>query len=776
MRPNLSGSKPWATPLEPNATRIHFLVAVIGAAAFTVESWLLGPYSWIYGYGSGLETIPVYLALSADSRNFSFFAPFVGGGLDRLAFWGNADPVSIEQLLFTILPTWLANGLHRYLQYFVAIFFAARVAEEEFSLDPRWSSITGILHGCFVYLTAGALLTISGVPLLIWLLRRVTRNGSFFLAIVVGLVFSLCTTFTFSVPYLLAFAAGWMLLVKPNYSLHAIGLFTVFSLSWVIAESPQLLAVMANAPMSHRVGWPSESLDWSIDGLFYRQLQFDLFAQDRYLSAITLNVPGIVFLAGLPLAVHIFRKRSELSPISVHFLRLFALYALLSQKWMWVLLQSAAGKIFPWVAGIYMGRFYQIPGAFMIAMGTALICCMVWRELLFHAAARGGAVVVASVFVAFMVVWPKIHLFYPLGVDDWGEKNYQVTALEELKARESEPFRVASVLPLQPAYAYAQGLETADGWANLFPAVYRDLWLRTMDPLYEKVPITKSIFAPYGGKPQDNYIFLGADLIHPDVGLLPGEDPFQALIEGFDLDARFNLNIPRLLNVRYLLSEYPLKSAAIKLVHAPRNPPVWPQSRSHATGLVHGLRPPAKLEPGLFGSLSRPWTDYAAAAARKSAGKDIFIYEVTGALPRFRFVRSIVVRPDGKSVLDAIAAADHPALASSAFLESGDSAALDGNRATFSDGTITVTGYSPDEITLRIVNDGPGLLVIANTWNSFWRAEVDGKERKLVRVNHAQMALPTAAADRLVRLRYLPPYHPASLVGRTAKPSAGALQ
>jgi len=69
-----------------SSARVHLLFAAVGAVTFSLESWILGPLSWIYGYGSGLETIPVYLALTLDHRNFSFWAPFVGGGVDRLAF------------------------------------------------------------------------------------------------------------------------------------------------------------------------------------------------------------------------------------------------------------------------------------------------------------------------------------------------------------------------------------------------------------------------------------------------------------------------------------------------------------------------------------------------------------------------------------------------------------------------------------------------------------------------------------------------------------------
>src|SRR5262249_9915488 len=275
---------------------------------------------------------PAYLALAADDRNFSLWAPFVAGGVDRLAFWGNADPISVEMLFFSPLPVWLANGLHRFLQYFVAVLFAARVGKDQLGLDLRWSAYLGGLHGCFAYQTAGALFTIAGVPLLIWIIDRLTRpNRSWILALAAGAGFSVFTTFTFSDPYLLLFAAMWLVILQRRYSLHAIRQFFLFSIALLAADSPQLFAVASNAALSHRAGWPSEQIMVSLDGLFYRQLQFDVFAQDPWLSLITLNLPGLAFICGLPLALYAIRQAKDESAARL-FLRVFAIWAILSQK------------------------------------------------------------------------------------------------------------------------------------------------------------------------------------------------------------------------------------------------------------------------------------------------------------------------------------------------------------------------------------------------------------------------------------------------------------
>jgi hypothetical protein len=435
------------------------------------------------------------------------------------------------------------------------------------------------------------------------------------------------------------------------------------------------------------------------------------------------------------------------------------IWAPLSQKWFWVTLQSIIGLALPFVSGVYMGRFFQIPAAFVIACGMTMVCRLVWDALPDYLLRRCAATV-AIAFAVFMIVAPKIYLFYPLGVEDWGERNYQIAALDDIRARETVPFRVASVMPLQPAYAYAQGLETADGWANIFPAVYRDLWLRVLTPLFTELPSTQKIFGIDAGRPEDNFIFLGADLIEPGVGELPGEDPWEALKTGFDIQRRFNLNILRLLNVKYLLSEYPLMGQGIELVHAPPVWPDFPQSRSRNTGLMHGAhRPPANKSEGLL-KYGRPFSDILAAWRRRMQGKDIFVYTIKDALPRFRFVDHVSIEPTGNAVLDHLAKVNF----NEAVVERADSATLGENR-NFANGIVSIARYTPDEIVLDLEHRGSSFLIIANTWSPYWKAEIDGKATALIRANHAQFGLPIGENGHRVRLYYDPPYSLTRLLG-----------
>ena len=403
-----------------------------------------------------------------------------------------------------------------------------------------------------------------------------------------------------------------------------------------------------------------------------------------------------------------------------------------------------------------MGRFFEIPAPFLIALGLTLTLRMLWAKLNTIQFARKAQIIVTGALLTFMIIKPKLHLFYSLGVDDWGEANYHIQTLEALQRQQHiTPFRVASILPLQPAYAYAQGLETVDGWANIYPAAYRDLWLRILSPLFKEIPATQQIFGLKNGRAEDNFIFLGADLVRPGIGLLPNENLNQALKKGFDIDRRFNLNLLRLLNTKYLLSEYPLQSTEIRLLHAPINWPTWPQYRSRNTGLVEGRRP--------FNSenkywIIRPAVEAYKAGQRKIKGKDIFIYEIINSLNRFRLVESIIIEPNSQAVLDRLANLDKAALQSTAVIERMDAKnTLKLNR--FATGNVELQDYQADLISLNVTSNGQGFLVIANTWNPYWSAFIDGKKAPLLRANHIQMGLQIPTGSHQVIFKYLPFYN-----------------
>lgn len=719
------------------------VIALLVSAWLSLEFWVLGSWSWIYGYGASLETIPTYLGLTQTSSTFALRAPFVAGGVDRLSFWGNADPLNVEALLFTWLPVWGANGLHAFLQRFMAILFTALVLREQLGASPRAAALGGVLHGCFSYYTVGAMFTSPAVPLFLWAIYRL-QSTRFLVAgaAALGAAVSVLTTFAHGVPYLAVFVFGWFVLVLGWRHPRQLAGCLVALVTLTLFELHQTIALVYNAPFSMRSVYAAESLGLSAAGLLYYQPEFDFFNQDPILKAIVILGPPAVLLAG---AVAAWAGRGTPQARS-RFWHITLLYALLSSKFLLVGAQRLVSIVAPWIDGVYMGRLFMVPYPFLVSALIVTAAQLILDDRV-TVRRRWFVLAVPASIIVFMLVWPKVALWRPLMIDSWGQQYYEVAALDALKASDRSLFRVASVLDLQPAYAYAHGLEAADGWSNLYPRVYRELWLRVLDPLFKQLPRNRDVFAPDTGRPQDNYIFLGTGLITPGLGVLPGEDTARAVIEGFDVDRRFNLNLLSLLNVKYLLSEYPLKSSHLHLVHAPEPRPSAVVSHDYATGLINSPRDDAGLTEDLRQALER-----------RRRGKDVFIYRHDGALPRFRFVERVQVLAGADSVLDALSAASIDQLRVTAFAEAADGADLAGVGRT-SAGTIVVEHYRPDQIVLNLDSqNGPAVLVAAITWNPFWRATLDGRALPIVRVNHAQIAVPLREARGRLTLRYRPPY------------------
>ena len=731
--------------------------ATLGAAAFSFESWAFGPDSWMYAYGGGLETVPTHLALGFGDRLFSPWAPFVAGGLDRYAFWGNADPISWESLLIATLPTWLAVGLHRYLQYWIAIYFAARVADDQLRLGTRASLAAGLLYASLSYFTFGEMLALPALPLFLVLLGRALRwpiaPAS---ALLVGLLFSTCTTFTHSVPYFACTAGLWMVAVLRERSLRAIGVLGGLVLGLALGDAPQALAAIAQAPLAHRAAYPPEPLSLGLDGVFYRALRFDYFNQDPFAKVLTWTLPlPALSAAALGLAVRL--RGGVASSEERTFLRLYGVYFLLSQRWLFIGLQHAVGAVLPWVHSIYMGRFFDVPASLLIALQIAALVAVARLRLARHPQIlRIGGVAVACL-IAVLLVRPKVFLFYRIGADGYGEASYAVPALEAIARAEREPFRVASVLPLQPAYAYGQGLETADGWANLYPRYYREYWLRVIAPLLRELPAAKAIFDPDTGRPQDHYIFLGADLVHPTTGRLPGEDVAAASRDGFDVSDRFDLALLGRLNVKYLLSELPLRGDSISLVHAPDRATVSGISRDWATGL---RSPPlASSGHGVIEKLHGAWRDWRAGVIRRRAGKDVFVYRLSDFVPRFRFVAELRAYANDRAALDALCQLTSDERSEVAVIGADRPEAFRSGRYA-ADASVVVADLRASELHLDVSAPTEALLVASVTWSSYWRAEVDGAPMPIARVDHTQIGVRVPAGARRVTLRYLPPYWP----------------
>ncbi len=69
-------------------------------------------------------------------------------------------------------------------------------------------------------------------------------------------------------------------------------------------------------------------------------------------------------------------------------------------------------------------------------------------------------------------------------------------------------------------------------------------------------------------------------------------------------------------------------------------------------------------------------------------------------------------------------------------------------------GTVRLVDESPVSLELSVESEGPGLLVLADTWDPGWRVRVDGSAADVLRANHWQRAVAVPGGSHRVVFRY----------------------
>jgi hypothetical protein len=364
---------------------------------------------------------------------------------------------------------------------------------------------------------------------------------------------------------------------------------------------------------------------------------------------------------------------------------------------------------------------------------------------------RGGVVTsapidaVAVLPVALLAVFyaclaPKVLLAPLHNAPQSGFARYHIPAISDIEHDDRTLHRYASVLPLQPANALVSAVEPVDGWANLYSSRFRQFWLAILEPLFKNVPEERRIFGTDDRPPPDHYIFLGTGAFMPS-------DPEG----GMDVDRRFNLNLLSLMNVRYLLSYYPLTSQYLVEVHAPANP-LAKMSWDHATGR------PARLRDS-----SASWSSFAqgiwsAMVGPPAAEDHVYAYRNVCALPRAFSVERLERHGADGDVLKSVIKASPVELLRTAHVLDTDAPPVADELVP---AALRLANYRAGTIELDAVASGEAVIIVADTWLPGTKAYVDGREASPFRANHTQFGLylPKAGTYR-VRLAYEPAYLP----------------
>jgi hypothetical protein len=216
-----------------------------------------------------------------------------------------------------------------------------------------------------------------------------------------------------------------------------------------------------------------------------------------------------------------------------------------------------------------------------------------------------------------------------------------------------------------------------------------------------------------------------------------------------DIDRRFNINMLSLMNVRYLLSYYPLSSKDLVEMHAPSHPlekTTWHHYNGRVADLREGTISWPNVQKGMMFVVERP----------RPAQDHVYAYRNVCALPRVFSVERAERHGSDSDVLESLTRASTVELLRTAHMSSADAPPVGEKLVPAS---LRRSSYRAGRLEFDTVSRGEAVIVVADTWLPGWKVYVNGEEARPFRVNHTQIGIHLPAAGTFhIKLAYEPHY------------------
>jgi hypothetical protein len=695
------------------------LIFLVWSFWLAAEYLVFGSSSYVRIHDNGDATLPMLLAhVPPHGLPWNFLALC---GLDGWA-WG----IQLTNVVFYFLPGWLAYGLFTWAQRFIAGYFMHRLLKDTLNLSLLPGLFAGLVYSLFSQPSNNAswagftlydTLGLPGLPLLIWTLYRLMNSGGWWWlpgGLLLGMAFGICSPYAFA-PFIFMACVSWVFLAPPQKPLRLLLLAGLLIFGCALVNFPTLWASSSNAPLSHRAAWtpnPAQARSW------LGNLQFGWgFVAD---NALPLTLGGL----GLALSA----KSNRRLKILASFLALAVLFVIGYESLM-ALVQGHLG----FLAGFQFSRVYLII-PFLAAVAAAVGLESLppeWKFSAMHEDRPRWKMSLASTVFSFATI---VLLAQSIAVKNKtltelaGGANYatlyQNPELRELAQtiKSQPPCRIATVASQSdpawhPGFAWAYGIETVDGYANLYPKRYQNYWEAVIGPLIKADSDRYDYFHYWG-----NRVYLFAP-----TGGFPGS-------AGVRFQDYYRLELLSLANVRYLVSTRPLGDERLSLLpSADRDAQLkWAaQSKTKKMfSLLRGVNP----------------------------GTPLYVYENRAVLPRYSLVGSVKVFADKTELLTALGTASYAELKFTVYLDPAAATNAPAQLSAANADSVTLLQQTSAKVRLEVTNTSAAILVAANLYNPNWKATVDGQPAKIFPANEAFQGISLTAGHHQVELRYEPPY------------------
>jgi len=341
-------------------------------------------------------------------------------------------------------------------------------------------------------------------------------------------------------------------------------------------------------------------------------------------------------------------------------------------------------------------------------------------------------------FLLIVIAFTRVHRFGN-GMEDTPFRTYFSTheILEDLAVRsKTRPGRVAT-LGFFPAMATSYGLETADVFAPIYAASYRDYWTLIVE---------EQLLSEHDKRRYKHHFY--------DLNLLNG--PVEA---NFSESAKspFNkslkLNIPLLLasNVTHIISSRPVKELeeiSTKIVTNSDDIENTEKVTSFLNKYV------AKLPPYFFALTGSKVPKY---QANYFSPVPMWLYELDNRFERGYLVSNEIYLSSDDKILSMLKHQSLDDFRNNVLLSSSEDYSEDRPILLNSNANngATLSYYSPDKLIFDVRTSDKAVLVVTNNYHPNWSASIDQKPVKLYRANHTfQAVIIDSPGDQQVILEY----------------------
>ena len=549
------------------------------------------------------------------------------------------------------------------------------------------------------YLGYGAI--VPALPLVIlglaWASRQTAARAAAG-AVLIGGVLGLSSSVTLvvlSLPLVLA----WLCVVEPGSRRRHLAVFAVCAVSFAIVAAPVFAAMAAHAPDGHRTLWPAVPYGFDNAEEVWRA------QQAAALDLLAVNAPLFV-IAVIGWMIGRFRSRALSVLIVASALIVFHVYVV-------AIARVVVGLIHEPFATFQFDRLAVFLPFLAAAAGVlGLYYILVFCRARGRRASVAGTVAtaIACAAIALVIGQRSVRANEAREADRQRGSTYSAffdkPALRDLARRSErgEVFRVATFADgnwgsgQHAGFAWVHGLETADGYLNLYPRRYHALWAAIVAPALDASDVLREYFEHWGNR---IYLF----------------NPFSDGTHAQPAGDAFNLDLLSLLNVRFIASAMPLTDPRLTLLPTPA---------AETTG------------PGTIGGLR--------------------VYENETALPRFFVTSRSREFETPEAVLAALSDAGVAQLRDTVFVERGDGTAPRASRESHEPVSVRVARYTADRIELHVDAPTGGTLVVTNNYSPHWHATVGGQPVDIIRADYAFQGIPIQPGAHDVVLTYAPRY------------------